>query len=269
MKKIFLLPQVIKEMGLSGVAYFSIHMVKNKLKTPHRLKDGEKIISHFTGKYGLEIGGPSQVFSRRSLLPIYQIAGGIDNVNYDTETVWTGKIKKDAGYVIRRKQLGKQFILEATNLGKIKKNTYDFVLSSNNLEHIANPLRAIWEFRRVLKPKGLLLLVVPRKESNFDRLRQTTDFSHLLEDYNKKIPESDLSHLPEIIKYHDYRLSPLVGSKEDFKKRGQKNFKFRCLHHHVFDLDLLKKTFKFFNLGIIQTIAIQTDYIVIGRKNAL
>ncbi len=76
----------------------------------------------------------------------------------------------------------------------IDKNSYDFLLSSNNLEHIANPLRALKEFYRILKPGGILLITVPVKEKNFDHNRQYTSFEHILLDYIKNTQEDDLTH---------------------------------------------------------------------------
>ncbi len=39
--------------------------------------------------------------------------------------------------------------------------TYDFVLCSHVLEHVEDPVKAISEIRRVLKPNGVALLMVP------------------------------------------------------------------------------------------------------------
>jgi ubiquinone/menaquinone biosynthesis C-methylase UbiE len=38
------------------------------------------------------------------------------------------------------------------------------------LEHLPNPLQAVFEIRRVLKPGGQLLLVLPWKDATFDRV---------------------------------------------------------------------------------------------------
>jgi hypothetical protein len=122
------------------------------------------------------------------------------------------------------------------------------------------------QFLSVLKIGGLLLIVVPRKESNFDRKRDVVKFKHLLEDYKSKVKEDDLSHLAEVIKNHDSRLSPLIGSPKDFLKRGQENYQNRCLHQHVFDSKVMQQIFKHFNLELVKSINIFTDYVVIGRK---
>jgi hypothetical protein len=125
---------------------------------PLRLDCCEQYLAHFKDKVGLEIGGPSFKFGDRGMLPVYPIAQRIDNCNFSHKTVWEGNIEDGSTYVFHReKQPGCQFILEATDLNAITSQAYDFVLSSHALEHIANPLLALEEFKRVLKMGGYLL----------------------------------------------------------------------------------------------------------------
>lgn len=42
-------------------------------------------------------------------------------------------------------------------------NTFDFIVSSEVIEHTENPYRAVPEFYRVLKPGGILALTVPNR----------------------------------------------------------------------------------------------------------
>lgn len=244
----------------------TLRLLNRKISTLKRLPNYKEIIQCFNHKFGLEIGGPSKFFNEKGPLPIYSVATHIDGVNYADKTVWTGKINKNEGYKINNKQLGNQYILDATNLIEIKRCSYDFVLSCNNLEHFANPLLAIEQWLKILKQGGFLLIIVPRKESNFDHRRKTTKFKHLLEDYKKKVQEDDLSHLSEILELHDLKLDPLAGTKENFRKRGLKNSKNRCFHHHVFNTNVMIKIFNYFHLSILKKITIYTDYVVLGRK---
>ncbi len=67
------------------------------------------------GKTGLEIGGPSRVFGQRGLVPIYSIAGEVDNCTFDQQTIWEGKVVEGKTFRFnRQKPPGKQFLLEAT-----------------------------------------------------------------------------------------------------------------------------------------------------------
>ena len=161
---------------------------------------------------------------------------------------------------------GYQYICDATNLDRIESGKYNFVLSCNNLEHVANPLKALTEWLRIIKPEGLILLVLPDKESNFDHKRRITSMEHLVNDFENNTSEEDLTHLDEILTLHDLSMDPPAGDFEDFKKRSINNFQNRCLHHHVFDMDLLKQIFRYFNIELLLNDCTKTDFIVLGRK---
>ncbi|HKW76180.1 MAG TPA: methyltransferase domain-containing protein [Terriglobales bacterium] len=161
------------------------------------------------------------MFEASGICPIYKYALGIDNVDFSSVTSW--KRREDS------------LIREATDLHGIADATYDFVLSAHNLEHVANPVKALIEWKRVLKRSGSLILVLPNFRFTFDHRRIPTPVSHMLEDYKKGTDERDLSHLPEILALHDLSLDKQAGDVETFKARSLRNFENRCLHHHVFD----------------------------------
>lgn len=72
---------------------------------------------------------------------------------------------------------------EAETLGKISDNTYDFVISSHVLEHLEDPILAIKNHIRVLKPGGILFLALPERTRTSDMHRQPTDIEHLIKDH--------------------------------------------------------------------------------------
>ncbi|MFH1910351.1 MAG: methyltransferase domain-containing protein [bacterium] len=257
--------QLIRVRGIGDVTYFAGHYFINKLRSLRKATNYQAFRKNFKGKSGLEIGGPSKIFTAKGQLPIYDTIKGLDNVNYSTYTVWTGKIVSSEGFKVGQLVVGKEFILGATDLSKLKKGLYDFVISSNNFEHLANPLQAIKQFVRVTRSGGLLLIITPRKESNFDHRRQIVSFGHLLDDYKHKVLEDDLTHFQEIIHNHDLKLDLAAGNRKNFLRRSRKNLKYRCLHHHVFDLAVLKKIFRFFGIKVIFTAQTHTDYIILGR----
>lgn len=213
---------------------------------------------YLINKHGLEIGGPSTFFNN-----YYPQMASIDGVNFSAETVW-GNYGKD--FIVNGKVMGTQYITEATNLLSIIDKSYDFVLSCNNIEHIANPLKALQQWVIVLNPGGAIIVVAPRKESNFDHRREITPFSHLLNDFANNIQENDLTHLEEILQLHDLPLDPPAGTHEQFKARSLKNIENRCLHHHVFNIDTLGKMFKYFGLKVVYTFNTNDNYIIGGKK---
>jgi SAM-dependent methyltransferase len=218
----------------------------------------------FYNKHGIEIGGPSALFQNK--VPIYSKIASLDGVNFSTSTIWEGEIREGEYFRYGKGKLGYQFICDAVNLERIESGKYDFVLSSNNLEHIANPLKALAEWLRIIKPYGLLFLVVPDKVSNFDHNRKVTSLEHLLEDFENDTSEDDLTHLGEILSLHDLSMDPPAGDSENFKKRSMNNFRFRCLHHHVFDMDLLEQLFKHLDIEILREDHTETDFLILGRK---
>jgi SAM-dependent methyltransferase len=193
----------------------------------------------FLNKTGIEFGGPSVVFGPRGLFPVYPLAARIDNCNFDYHTLWEGTVRPESGFRFDpRRAPGQQFVAEAADVGFIADATYDFVLSSHMLEHSANPVRALHEWLRILKPGGTLFLILPHRDGTFDHRRPVTPLRHLLEDFEQKTGEDDLTHLPEILELHDLSLDPGAGSLAAFKARSERNRENRGLHHHVFDTRL-------------------------------
>ncbi len=186
------------------------------------------------GKRGLEIGGPSLVFGRGARrLPIYSHIGSLDNCDFSRDTTWASH--QEAYRFSAEKAPGKNIFRDASNLSSIANQTYDLILSSHNLEHFANPVKALQEWKRVTRPGGGLILVLPNYAETFDHRRTPTTVDHMFEDFQQDTQEDDLSHLPEILDKHDLSRDPGAGSAEEFRRRSLDNFHNRCLHHHVFD----------------------------------
>lgn len=221
-------------------------------------------IDHVAKKRGVEIGGPSILF--KTALPLYQKIESLDGVNFSNNTIWEGDIQAGHHYQFAGKKKGIQFILDATNLSQIKDDTYDFVLSSNCLEHIANPMKALTEWKRVINNRGCLILVLPNKSNNFDHRRTITSFDHILEDFNCNMAEDDLTHLEEILELHDLSMDLPAGNMQNFKARSLDNYRNRALHHHVFDLNLISLMLDYLELEVIQKNVTTSDYFILARK---
>jgi SAM-dependent methyltransferase len=217
--------------GLIGTA----RVVRDRF-FPVRAQSADSISELILRRSGIEIGGPSlAIFGRRGLLPIYQTVDNLDNVNFGSKTIWEGSVREGETFLFDpSRPLGHQYIREAADLSNIPSATYDFLLSSNTLEHIANPIAALHEWIRILKVDGIIVLVLPHKEGSFDHRRPTTTLDHMKDDFDRAMDEHDLSHLSEILELHDLSLDPAAGSLDDFKARSLKNFENRCLHHHTF-----------------------------------
>jgi SAM-dependent methyltransferase len=244
-------------------AVFKILALAGLIPLQHR----DPYVELFSGKRGLEVGGPSVIFKPWGAIPLYPVVAGLDGCNFATHTAWEGTVRSGVSYEFLAGRKGFQFILEATNLAGIPAGAYDFVLSSHCLEHMANPLRALSEWLRVTKDGGLLLVVVPDRERTFDHRRSVTSFEHLLDDFTRGIGEDDMTHLAEILALHDIVMDPGASSMELFAERARDNAANRCLHHHVFDQVLLGRIFTHLGLEILVTERIEPLHIVtLGRK---
>ena len=220
--------------------------------------------SRFVEKNGLEIGGPSKFFAALGPFPVYRLAASVDNCNFSNRTVWEGEVVEGETFAFHRgRKPGRQFVAEATALPEIASNSYDFVLSSHTIEHTANPLRALREWRRILKPEGILVLVVPDKNWTFDHRRPVTPLAHLLEDYENATKEDDLTHLAEILKLHDLGRDRRAGTYEAFKARSERNAENRCLHHHTFDRDSAVAMTEAAGYGVLSAETMRPHHIVI------
>lgn len=201
-------------------------------------------LPYVANKNGLEIGGPSEVFRRRQPLDLYRNVGVLDNCDFSRSTVWAEQ--QDSYIFDPERNPGRSIFCDGSALISIADNTYDFVLSSHNLEHFANPVKALKEWQRVIRRCGALILALPDYRKTFDHCREPTSVDHMLEDFERNIGEDDLTHLPEILERHDLSMDPGAGSIEQFRQRSLNNFSNRCLHHHVFDeknsRELLQRT---------------------------
>lgn len=209
-------------------------------------------------KQGIEIGGPSP-----NGTIIYENATNMDNVIFSKNTVWS---KHTEEYNYYNDKIGKLIINDAVNITHIQNEIYDFCFSSLCLEHIANPLKAINEWLRIIKNDGYIIIIVPEKSECSDHRRDYSNFSTLLSQYDNNIGEDDLSTLPEIISKHDFSMDPHAPDVEQFTKRSLDNFTNRCLHHYVYNPDLLMQICLFFNCEFIHTETIGLNIWFIMKK---
>lgn len=195
--------------------------------------------------------------------PVYVLAQSIDNCNFATNTTWSqGEAGRTFRYLPDREP-GLQYIHDATHLASIRDRSYDFLLASHILEHVANPLLALEEFHRVLKPGGSVLVLVPNQKYTFDHRRPVTDFAHLKADHAANTDEDDLTHLDEILALHDLEMDAPAGSPEEFRARCLRNRENRCMHHHVFDLDVLEQSLRHAHFRPLYRTALWDNHLLI------
>ena len=148
----------------------------------------DSIIGSAEGRM-LEIGGPTDWLSN-----IYEgLEGKVDNVVRDVSDGYerrggdlTVVDKNTAGsrealvteipYTYNGITYGKTYLRDGSDLVGFKNSTYDFLISSHNLEHFINPMKALFEWDRVLKPDGRMMIIVPWHERTYDYYRAPNTF---------------------------------------------------------------------------------------------
>jgi SAM-dependent methyltransferase len=217
---------------------------------------------NLSAKSGLEIGGPSHVFETK--LPVYRHIQSLDNCVFAQETHWEGARGPGATFHFDQgKRTGTNFITEGFTLEGIADAAYDFVLSSHNLEHIANPIKALYNWKRVLKPHGFLLLVLPDKHRTFDCRRPVTSLEHMRDDYMQDMGEDDMTHVEEFVTLWDYKKFPIANSIAEHRERYRNNYQQRLLHHHVFDLKSATNLVKFAGWQVLATERLRPNHLIL------
>src|SRR6185437_16861538 len=203
-----------------------------RILTQGRLRSYDLAAVLVQGKSGIEIGGPSNVFHDWFRpLPIYSRVGALDNCDFSQSTVWA---EHRAVFNFKKgKAPGQVYFCEGSDLGAVRPSRYDFLLSSHNLEHFANPIKALKEWQRVVRPDGHFIIVLPHYAKTFDKRRKPTVVSHMLEDFANNTQEDDLSHVEEVFQAH--RLNPGQMPDDDLRALLMDNFSHRMIHHHCFD----------------------------------
>lgn len=145
--------------------------------------------------------------------------------------------------------------------------TFDFVLSEHTLEHIGNALRALREWVRVLKPGGHLILFLPHKERTNDRLRDRTPLAHLIDDFNKQVPDDDVTHVEEWIQ----NVTKAGGIPDHYRHVAKADLaRTGSIHHHVWVAEDIKEVLQYLGLEAVcceNEVADRSDsFVVVGQK---
>ncbi len=173
-------------------------------------------------------------------------------INVDNSEVYLG-VSTDVDY-----------LSDATNLSFAADESMDFVCSSHLLEHLANPLKAITDWKRVIKKGGIIYAGVPDKRYTFDHRRERTPLGHLIDDYKKEVDQTDETHISEFIEKWDEERDGC--NREQFLenvKRKPESY----MHHHVWITDDVKEIFNYTNLRIVYGPILRSATIhIVGQK---
>jgi predicted SAM-dependent methyltransferase len=86
---------------------------------------------------------------------------------------------------------------DGEHLASVADASQDFVIANHFLEHCEDPLGALGNMIRVLRPGGVLYLAVPDKRYTFDADRPVTTTNHVLRDHLEGPEASRRAHYEE------------------------------------------------------------------------
>ena len=153
----------------------------------------------------------------------------------------------------------------------------DYVFSSHVLEHAPDTIRTLEEWLRVLKPGGVLFLVLPHGDRTFDRHRAKTQLSHHLDDHARLGAAPDHSHDAEARAGMEQLEDLAVVAAAHHKAFGEGtmwDFDHRiahdAMHYHVWTQDEVVRLLQHLGVRICAVVEQPRDrpdsFVVVGRK---
>ena len=158
-------------------------------------------------------------------------------------------------------------VADGEQLETITDATQDFVIANHFIEHCQNPIGALLNMFRVLKPGGVLYLAIPDKRNSFDADRPVTTLEHLLRDYTEGPAWSKHQHFEEWT-----RLVNKVQDDEAAEREIAQNLAIDySIHYHVWTqaemLELLVAVRKMAGFEMELCLKNGPEVIFILRKN--
>jgi len=124
-------------------------------------------------------------------------------------------------------------------------HSLDYVAASHVLEHVANPVAALAEWYRVLKPGGIIYLVVPDRRATWEHRRDLTPVEHLLDDYVRGTTACDATHIDEFVFQADWSLfSPDTPAAEVPAKQAELARGMHAAVEHHLEINIHFHTFE-------------------------
>lgn len=85
-------------------------------------------------------------------------------------------------------------------LRTIADSSQDFVIANHFIEHCQNPILAVINMLRAIKPGGILYLAIPDMRLTFDSERPVTTLEHVVRDYQEGPECSRTAHFEEYVR---------------------------------------------------------------------
>lgn len=122
---------------------------------------------------------------------------------------------------------------DGERLETIADGSVDFIIANHFLEHCENPIGAMLHHLRKLKPGGVLYYAIPLREYTFDRSRELTSLTHLMDDHADGGAASRAGHFEEWV-------SHVEGERNGFEAQQRAKRLMDAsysIHFHVWNRD--------------------------------
>ncbi|MBP6034000.1 MAG: class I SAM-dependent methyltransferase [Candidatus Moranbacteria bacterium] len=153
----------------------------NAYKRKLQVKFRESALAHryLDGKRGLEIGGSAH----------NPFGLNTRNVDYTPDDNQYKKMESvNVGSVLPVD------ILASGDAIPVPDESEDFVISAHVIEHFPDPIKALKEWYRIVKPGGYIFMIVPHKERTFDRDLSRTTLQEIIDRHEGRIqPEPNIN----------------------------------------------------------------------------
>lgn len=134
---------------------------------------------------------------------------------------------------------------DAQDLAVVKDQQYDFLISAHVIEHMKDPIRALENWCRVVKPGGFVYLIAPDKRAIFDHKRNRSALSHIILDYLDPSDQRDFEH------YFDYAMYVHGKNKSEAALEAKRLIETDySIHYHVFIPADMKALLQWFSVNV-------------------
>jgi len=138
---------------------------------------------------------------------------------------------------------------DGETLSTVPTESQDFIIASHFFEHCQNPVAALQSFVRVLRPDGILFLVIPDKLYTFDKERPSTSIQHIVRDFEEGPAWSKEQHYREYARLVDHAAT---GEAEELRAQYLIGLDY-SIHFHVWNkpevLELLASVNQKYRMG--------------------
>lgn len=159
--------------------YKKISTLLHKPSQPSQFKPSKLALKMLCGKNGIEIGASTQNSFYLTDPKYCNQIGGYLNVDFTADQGGKWQDGDFAPMIVNIVATGDKL--------PFKNESLDYVLSSHMIEHSFDPVDTIKEWLRVVKKGGYIFIIAPHKDRTFDKNRDITQVTEILDRHNGKI----------------------------------------------------------------------------------